>query len=94
MSFNLKIYEHEIDFFIENVGDDDKRFIANKAASIFQKRLKGHCIDNFRVSEVVNGETSEKYKKSIENGCCGFFDEFFTNPKTLKTFSIGFNYGH
>lgn len=94
--YNLNIYESSIKYFIgENINIHDLKYIANKAAKIYNRLdNKYGCVDNFRVSLVESNQVSNLYKEAEDRGCCGFFDEDFTNKLTNNTFRIGFNYGH
>ena len=94
MSFNLVIYAVMVRKWIPDIGKDDMSFVCNKSSNI-HKRVESHgCVDNYRISRVVDGDVSDDYRAAKHNGCCGFVDEIFTNPKTGNSFTIGFNFGH
>ena len=94
-TFNLKLYGSSIRFWLGDISEDDRRFVANKAASLYQEVERFDCVDNLRMSKVVCGvKTNPAYQRAVDNGCCGSVDRSFTNPLTDNTFSIGFNYGH
>ena len=48
--------------------------------------------DNYRAYVVGDEEGEELYSLTGDNGCCGYFDEFFTIDGVQVR--IGFNYGH
>lgn len=92
---NEEIYAPIIKSWIPDIGADDLKWLCNKAASAYQKLAKEEdCIDNFRVSRLVDGQWSERYADALKNGCCGFEDKKFTNPLTGNRFIAGWNFGH
>ncbi len=81
--------------FINEINESDLIFIANLAYEIWDKLEEEiGCVDNFRVSLLINNKVSAKYEEAESEGCCGFYDEDFTNKLTNNIFRIGFNYGH
>lgn len=95
--FNLRMYKKDVLSFIPDIGEDDLKWICNKASSIYKKLDQCGCVDNFRVSRVSLSnpyKPSDVYMRSRSNGCCGFYDQIFLNLKTGNLFFIGFNYGH
>lgn len=94
-TFNLRLYGASIKYWLGDISEDDRRFVANKAASLYKEVERFDCVDNLRMSQVVAGlRLNPKYQIAVDNGCCGSVDRSFTNPLTNNTFSIGFNYGH
>lgn len=93
MSFNIKIYGETIKEWIPDISHDDLVFVANKSANLYRSIDDG-CIDNYRVSRIIDGNHSAKYEEAIESGCCGSTDKTVVNTKTGNSFTIGFNYGH
>lgn len=94
-SFNQKIYANRIGRWIPDLGEDDMKFLCNVSSNTYRSVKSDGCVDNYRISRVLeNGETSKEYQEAKENGCCGFIDKVFTNPKTGNKFIIGFNFGH
>ncbi len=94
-TFNLKLYGRSIRYWLGDISEDDRRFVSNKAASLYKEVEPCGCVDNLRMSRVVAGlRLNPKYQEAVDNGCCGSVDRSFTNPLTDNTFSIGFNYGH
>lgn len=92
---NQQIYASMIRAHIPDIGEQDLKWLCNKAATVYSKLAKEEaCIDNFRVSRLINGEWSESYADALKNGCCGFEDKEFTNPLTGNHFIVGFNFGH
>lgn len=88
-------------FVLRNIPDIDTKhdlpFVCNKIGRMFRK-VNDSCMDNFRISRVITRGKKDYYSKDyllIKNsGCCGFYDEKFTNKLTNNTFIIGCNYGH
>jgi len=93
-SFNLRFYDHAINEWLGEISEDDRRFVANRAASIYRSVDDG-CVDNLRMSKVIDGAAiNPEYHKALDKGCCGFIDRVVTNPLTGNSFVIGFNFGH
>lgn len=92
-TFNLELYSAGVIAWIPDISEHDLKFVCNKASEIY-KSLDDGCVDNFRISRVVDGDTSDEYDRAYRNGCCGSVDQIFTNPLTGNSFMIGFNYGH
>ena len=88
---NLRIYEDYVKSYVTN--QDDLKFVCNQLGNLYQS-LNDNNIDNLRVSTFVNGEYSLEYQDLRDSGCCGEVDKIITNPKTMNSFSIGFNFGH
>ena len=64
-------------------------YCKNYITNAFRK-IDDNC-DNFRLS--FNGQQDEEYKHSLEDGCCGFYDDVIKlNSGNIVKF--GFNYGH
>lgn len=94
-SFNSRIYETTIKEWIPDINSDDLRWLCNKASDLYKELdAAAGCVDNFRVSRIVDNQYSDAYDAAVANGCCGFTDDRYTNPLTNNTFIIGFNYGH
>lgn len=92
---NVNIFGATIKHWIPGIDNDDLRWLANRSAKIHKKLDKaGGCVDNYRICLLVDNRVNEDYRNSQRNGCCGFYDAVWTNPKTQNRFSIGFNYGH
>jgi hypothetical protein len=91
---NQRMYADFVKNWMPEINKDDLAFVCNRAASIYQKIDDG-TVDNFRVCRrLEGGDVTARYREVMANGCCGFHDETFYNPKTGNIFSIGFNYGH
>ena len=94
-TFNLRLYGTSIKYWLGDISEDDRRFVANSAATLYKEVEKFDCVDNLRMTRVVGGvKLNPKYQQAVDNGCCGSTDRLFTNRLTGNTFSIGFNYGH
>ena len=91
MSYNENLYKKFLDAYnVENMHD--RKLLANKLSKAYKDKS---CCDNFRLcfSDESKNKTSE-YIEALNSGCCGFYDEFITNPLTNNSYWIGFNYGH
>lgn len=91
ISHNEKIYASLLNSF--NVYDiHDRKLLANR----FSKAYKKHsCCDNYRIClSDVNKKVTDQYIAIESQGCCGFFDEYISNPITGNCYWIGFNHGH
>ena len=95
-SYNFKMYSDTIKCWIPTIGEDDLRWLCNRAARLYKQCEKMGCVDNFRASRVckVTSSVSVRYNDAVKSGCCGSVDNRHTNERTGNTFSIGFNYGH
>lgn len=85
-----------LDFQNDPLDHKDLIWLCNQIASI--GRRKPYTLehrDNFRICRLDSTKVaSESYRRAENDGCCGFFDEVFTNPETGRSYLIGFNFGH
>ena len=66
----------------------------NFIGQFFENKKKNYdCMDNFRVARTNDKKALKQYDKRQQNGCCGYFDTEIIAPD-LKTYKVGFNYGH
>ena len=84
----------EVKKFIPIIGDTDLFWII-RLMNKYSTFEFDPCIDNHRYSTgwSEGSRRNNKYEISIDNGCCGFFDQKFKAPSG-KYYWIGFNYGH
>lgn len=93
-SFNYRIYGKQIKEFIPDIGEDDLKWLCNKAGDLYKEVEAAGCVDNFRASRVIDGNWSDRYHGAVASGCCGSTDNRFMNPLTGNEFWLGFNFGH
>ena len=93
-SFNYQIYGEQVKGFIPDIGEDDLKWLCNRAGTLYKELVDAGCVDNFRASRVIDGRWSEAYEDCFAKGCCGFRDDRYTNPLTGNEFFLGFNFGH
>lgn len=74
---------------------DELRWLERKLASL-EKESGVSFVDNRRVAQKNKPRQVRRYKKQQADGCCGSFDTEVTRLtlRGLKTYLIGFNYGH
>lgn len=101
-SFNVLTNANDLMDWIKfgNTPEDHKDLIwlCNQLARANQREPDMRdCQDNFRACRKVGvGKRawSEAYQRARDQGCCGYFDQYFKNPVTGNEFYIGFNFGH
>ena len=76
---------------LSNIGGEDLVWLSNRLASVYQKGTY-ECIDNWRMC--AGSMPDYDYREAQAQGCCGFYDNVFDNPKTGNSFCVGFNHGH
>lgn len=92
-TFNTRLYGNAIREAIPDIPPQDFKWLANKSAAMY-RQIDDPCIDNYRVAKVGDAESEAKYQEAYESGCCGSWDETYTNAVTGNSYKIGFNYGH
>lgn len=75
---------------IFNISIDEASFIYKTINSLDDFEYQS----DFRCCKVGDPKGEAAYKRTLSNGCCGFFDEIIEHPKTKIKYKIGFNYGH
>lgn len=93
-SFNVEKNGRSVLKEIPYIKGDDFVWLCNKLAEMYKKH-GNDCMDNVRICMArYFGKPTLKYEIAKQSGCCGFYDEQITNPKTGNIFWIGCNYGH
>lgn len=79
-------------------GTKEGSFLANRFSKAYRTYGLDNCGDNVRIALKGNPSEVERYKRSLDNGCCGFYDEEFkfidSGTGEEKVFMVGFNFGH
>lgn len=75
-------------------GYRDAKSVLDQIITKYEKEYDETCIDNLRIALVDDVDQMNAYKKQLEQGCCGFYDDYYDSPVDGKTYKIGFNYGH
>lgn len=95
IGYNVAMNGYFVAESLPGVGKDDFVWLCNQLGKARQS-VKDNCIDNYRLCHASwrTGDPTAEYAHTRSQGCCGSFDKRVNNPRTGRTFWIGFNYGH
>ena len=58
------------------------------------RKINDPCVDNCRIARCDNEIDLKIYEEMRSSGCCGSYDEKWTNEVTGNSYLFGCNYGH